>query len=377
MEIAFKIRKDLITNFNFVRLTTMLVPGNTGVGIFNPSVHASIKAMEEFINQADEKMFIEKGPTLLNILDNIIKVSLKNFPPKKDLAEISLAYNQLLNSDNSIFSYGIPFGWLDTFIDTSNFFNSDIPYQARIGTGFHAGNWSLEEMFLLDDGFFFLLCAEIELETLNDIKDKIIESENKGYPDENIYYEARAINLNTCSYARNSIVNLYSFIECFVNSIGYDFFLRNETRLSEDEKELLQGRKKSNYVSLEYKVEKFHQLIRTDHKQVLCISDLKQIREPFKTFFTEYKEIRDAAMHYSPNKKSIWIKPTDWVAKAQNNSQLVIEVANEIWKSCYPDKEPPFYLRDLSFQKCYDAAKERINDTNKTKSNSGHQPLTT
>lgn len=320
MEIAYKIRKDLITNFNFVRLTTMLIPGHTGVGVFNPSVNASIKAMEEFINHADEKIFIEKGPALLNGLDKILNGCKHNFPPKKELSEISFAYNQLLGSDSNIFSYGIPFGWLDSYLDTSKHFSSDIPYQARIGTGFHAGNWSLEEMFLLDDGFFFLVSAEKELEILHDLKEKITESENKGYLDEDIYYAARTINLNTCSYARNSIVNLYSFIECFVNSIGYDYYLRNESKLSEDEKELLQGRKKGTYVSLEYKVEKFHQLIRKDRKQVFCVSDEKQIREPFKSFFAEYKEIRDAAMHYSPNKKSIWIKPTDWTLKAQNNS---------------------------------------------------------
>jgi hypothetical protein len=162
-------------------------------------------------------------------------------------------------------------------------------------------------------------------------------------------------------------LNLYSFVECFINSVGFDFYLRNQIRLNEKEKEILQGENNGRYLSLEYKMEKFHQIIRDDKKQVFCLSDAKQIKEPFLTFFDECKGIRDAAMHYSPNKDAIWLKPTDWAERAEKYSQTVIQVAQIFWNACYPLRNYPFYLRNLDYKECYKGVSSRQTETFETK----------
>lgn len=368
MEIAFKIRHDLISHLNFIRLTMALVPPNKG-GIFNPTVIESIQATEDFINHSNEKQLIDGGPKVLNALEPILKSLLKSFPPKKDLSEISHSFSNLLKQDKSLFSYGIQFMWLDQHIDISNFLHPDIPYQAKIGTGHHAGKFSLEEMYLMDDGFFFLALAETDLRLLTDLIPEMHRTKKDGYADPDFYNKALYIKLNVCSYARNSIINLYSFIECFVNSIGHDYYLRNQINLDQKQKETLQGQKGAGYLSLEYKMEKFHQIIRADHKQKFSVTDSKQLKEPFLTFFEECKGIRDSAMHYSPNKEAIWLKPNDWTEKAKKYSEITINVAQTFWKSCYPDKDFPFYLRGLDYKECYDGAFKRLTESSATKTN--------
>jgi hypothetical protein len=368
MEIAYKVRHDLIVNLNFIRLTMSLYPPDIGGGLFNPTVFESLKATEEFINGADERQLIDGGPEVLNALEPILQKLLREFPPKKELVDISRSFNMLLSQDKSFLSYGIPYQWLDQHIDTSKGLNPDIPYHARIGTGYHAGRFSLEEMHLMQDAFFFLIRAEKETKLLIDLIPEMNRTKKEGYPDTDLYHKALNVKLNACSYARNSILNFYSFIECFVNSIGYDYFLRNGN-LNQNEKEILQGQKNGNYVSLEYKIEKIHQIVRADHKQILSILDSKQLREPFLTFFAECKEIRDSAMHYSPNKKSIWLKPTDWTDKAKIYSQVTINVAKEFWKACYPTKDYPSYLQELDYVDCYETANKRDEDSGETRRN--------
>lgn len=199
-------------------------------------------------------------------------------------------------------------------------------------------------MYLLDDGFFFLAKAEKEMKLLESLIPEMNRRKEDGYVDQDFYFEALNVKLNTCSYARNSIVNLYSFVECFVNSVGYDHYLRNMDTLELKEQETLQEKKGGGYLALEHKMEKFHQLIRIDRKQKFSVTDPKQLKEPFLTFFEECKEIRDAAMHYSPNKKAIWLKPNDWTDKAKKYSEITIQVAQNFWKSCYPNRDFPFYL---------------------------------
>jgi hypothetical protein len=368
MQIALKIRQDLITNLNFVRLTSSLMPPDSGAGIFNSIVKASFDETVNFINHANEEEFIQIGPKILNAIEPILQTSIKNFPNKKELREISASFIKLLKEEPDLFSFGIPFYWLDEHIETSVALPPDTPYHARIGTGYHAGKWSLEEKYFLDDGFFLLIKAEKNLEFLLLLGEKIKNTIEKGYLSEKAYFQARSINLNVCSYARNSIVNLYSFIECFVNSVGFDFYLRNKNELAAQEIEILQGKKKGRHLSIEYKLEKFPSIIRQDKKQIIFVTDPQQIQEPFLTFLGECKEIRDASMHYSPKKEAIWRKPTDWVEKATRYSKTIIEIAQIFWKACYPYKEFPFYLSELNYQKSYENAMQRYTETRELKS---------
>ncbi len=371
MQIAFKIRQDLITNLNFVRLTSSLLPPDSGCGILNPAVRESYDEAVSFINNANEKQFIEIGPTILNAIDPILKTAIKNFPPKKELHEISNAFNELLKQEPELFSFGIPFYWLDPLIDITNLLDPKIPYQTRIGTGHHAGKWALEEMYFLDDGFYFLVKSEKELDLLLLFGRKLQESANKGYPSEVAYIQARTINMNTCSYGRNSILNLYSFIECFMNGVAFDYYLRNKEALNAQEIETLHGKKKGGFVSLEYKLEKYPAIIRQDKKQVLYVTDPKQLKEPFRTLIRECKGLRDSSMHFAPNKEAVWRKPTDWVEKARKYSNTIMQSAQSFWTACYPNKGFPFYLRNLNYEKCYEGAEKRLSETEKIRKKQG------
>ena len=371
MQIAFKIRRELVTNVNFLRLTSSLLPPESGGGIVNPVVKGSYDEAVNFINYANEKQFIELGPKILNAIEPILETAIRNFPPKKDLEAISSSFTELLKEEPELFSFGIPFHWLDPLIDTTNLLRPEIPYQARIGTGQHAGNWSLDEMYFLDDGFFFLVKAERELELLLSLGKKFRETIKEGHRSEEAYFRTRTINLNTCSYGRNSILNLYSFIECFINGIAFDYYLRNKDSLNTREIETLHGRRKGGFLSLEYKLEKYPAIIREDKKQVLHITDPKQLKEPFRTLVTECKMLRDSAMHYAPNKEAVWRRPTDWVEKARKYSRSIIQSAQSFWTACYPDKEFPFYLRDLNYEKCHEGAEKRFSETEEIRATSG------
>jgi len=370
MQIASKIRQDLMINLNFVRLISSLLPPDSGGGIFNPVVQKSIDETVEFVNTAYEKQIITQGPKILNALEPLLKNAISNFPPKKELSVISKLFNTLLKEEPEIFSFGIPFFWLDAIIDTKKLYNYNIPYQARIGTGRHAGNWSLEEMYFLGDGFFFLIKAEKELELLLSLGNKLQNSVKDGYPSQEAYLQTNTIKLNTCSYGRNSILNLYSFLECFINGVAYDFYLRNKNALSEIESEILQGKKSDKYISLEYKLEKYPTIIRQDHKQIIFVNDIKQLKEPFITLINECKELRDSSMHFSPNKEAIWRKPTDWVEKAKKYSIIILESARCFWKACYPEREYPSYFLELDYKKCFDKAEIRFAETKEIKSTS-------
>jgi len=120
-------------------------------------------------------------------------------------------------------------------------------------------------------------------------------------------------NQNVAMYSRLSILTFFSFVEVFVNSVGYDFSLRNRDILRPKDVEILLGKKNARYISLEHKIEKFPSIIRPDKKTPIVLSDAKQVKEPFRTFIKEIKEIRDSSVHYVPQKQAIWRKPGDCV----------------------------------------------------------------
>lgn len=357
MFIPFKIRKDLITNFTYVRLTSMLYLPDSGMGVFSPKVYDSYKETVQFINSANEKQLLLFGPNLLNALEPILTISLKNFPPKRDIDIVSNSFLMLEKVEPSLLSYGIPFEWLDQNIDVSKFYNLEIPYHARIGTGHHAGNWSLEEGFLMDDSFFFLVKAEKELNSLLELHSELKKTEKNGYASEEIYLKARAFNLNVCSYARTSILTFYSAVECFANSIGNDFLLRNIKNLTTTNIEILKGKKNNKYITLETKFKLLSEIINTSGSKT---TKLDFGKEPFKTFFNEFKTIRDSSVHYSPLKSPIWKKPVDWVEDARKYSKIVMDVVQKFWSACYPTKIFPYYLKELDYNKFYNDVVNRI-----------------
>lgn len=359
MEKYVQIRNELTVQLVYLQLMTSLTPKEKG-GISNKTVRESLIEISEFLKKTDEDEIINKGPILINQLQTFVDLYKKSFPPKIPLEQIAIEFNNLVSENKEIYSWGLEYGWVQKAMDCSKMgFPEDLPFHARVGLGHHAGFGSIEEEFLLRDAFFMLTLSEESYENMHTYA-KYWKESNKPDDSELVKKIFGTANQNVATYARLSILSFFSFIEAFVNSVGYDFSLRNKDVLNPEEIEILHGRKKGRYLSLEDKIEKFPSIIRLDKKTPIIISDTKQIKEPFKTFFENIKEIRDSSVHYSPKKENIWRKPDDWINKAKSTSKLCLEVASEFWKACYSGRKKPLYLNELNYNSHINIARERL-----------------
>lgn len=337
---------------------TSLTPKDKG-GISNITIRDSLIEASDFLNKADENKIINKGPVLINLLQEAVDWYKRVFPPKIPLEQIAEEFNNFCK-DKEIYSWGLEYEWLQKVMDCSNMeFPEDLPFHARIGIGHHASFGSVEEEFLLRDAFFMLALSEESYKNMHAYA-KFWKESNKTDNPKLVHKIFTTANQNVATYSRLSIISFFSFVEAFVNSVGYDFALRNKDVLSPKEIEMLHGTKKERYLSLEYKIEKFPSIIRADKKTPIVLSDSKQIKEPFKTFIKNIKEIRDSSVHYSSKKEAIWRKPDNWINKARTTSKLCLEVSLKFWKTCYPDRKEPRYLNGLDYDKHVDIAKNRL-----------------
>ena len=159
--------------------------------------------------------FYSKASELSVVLDKMVYNVKKIFPPKIDIHRIGSNFNEYLKTNKDYFSYGIEYGWLQKHLDCTNVWDDKYPYHARVGTNYHASRITVEEQFLLRDAFYFYVLAEQELEKLHKIRLHLKYSPKNEL--KRIYPEASIINLNTCSFARTTILQLYSFFETFIN----------------------------------------------------------------------------------------------------------------------------------------------------------------
>lgn len=328
--------------------------------IIKKDIKNSLIEAWDFLRTANDQDIIIKGPKLITLLEDLVN-HYKNFAkPKKTLERISEEFNDICSKNKEIYSWGLEYGWLQRVMDCSNMgFPKDLPFHARIGLGHHAGFGSVEEEFLLRDAFFMLALSEEAYKNMHTYHKHWKES-NKFKDPELVNRLFGIMNQNVATYSRLCILSFFSFVESFVNSIGYDFSLRNKDILSPKDIEILHGQKKGRYLSLEYKIEKFPSIIRPDKKTPIILSDAKQIKEPFKRFFKHIKEIRDSSVHYSPEKEAIWRKPKDWIKRAGSSSKLCLEVSLEFWRACYPDRKKPQYLNGLDYDKHIDISRKRL-----------------
>lgn len=351
--IEVKIRNEISSVSTYIMLAFSLTPQKyRGISIqeLNKIVLSSI----QFAKGADKPLIINKGPKVLNTLEPLFKIAKKNFPPKKPIEEIAEAYNEYSRVNIQISSNGIEFGWLQKYIDCRLIFEEQLPYHTRVGILAHAGNFAIEEQNLLIDAFFLLVLAEDGMAKINTIVKRMSILINPY--DEKVYKEANAINTNVCMFSRLGILTLYSFVEAFVNSVGYDFLQKNKESLSKENIEILMGKKKGRYLTLESKLELFHKIIRGDNKQVFTTDKDK---DPFKTFLNDYKNLRDSSVHYMPTKEPIWRKPADWISKINEYSQITIEISIRFWKACYPHRKNPDYLLNLDYAKIKTIGRDR------------------
>jgi hypothetical protein len=165
------------------------------------------------------------------------------------------------------------------------------------------------------------------------------------------------------SAARLCIFSFYAFVEAFVNSIGSDFAARNSSKLAQDEIEILHGKKRDRYLSLEKKMESFPKIIRPDRTSPIVLADKKQQKEPFLTFLSNIKEVRDASAHFGIGKASIWRNPEEWLNYAETTSGVAVEVASKFWEACYLGAPIPDYLSGLNYNVWRGSARNRLDTT--------------
>lgn len=357
-------RQIIADKLAFLQLVFSLIPIDKG-GISNDYVRNSLNAGFECVNYDSDVEFYSKATELNFVLVKMIDKAKKIFPPKEDIHKIGSYFNEYLKLNKEYFSFGIEYGWLEKYLDCSNVWDDKYPYHARVGTNYHAGRITVEEQFLLRDAFYFYVLAEQELEKLHKIGTFLKYSQKSDL--KQVYPEANIINLNTCSFARTTILQLYSFFETFVNSISYDHLKLNEDKLSETEKDILLGKSKGKYLLLEKKIEKSHQIIRGIEKPTIKSIDKNQIREPFRTILLEHKNLRDSSVHYNPTKENIWIRPTDWVDLMKKYGKAILEGSKAYWKACFDD-DFPFYLDELNFEILHEISMDRFSKSIEIKS---------
>ena len=54
-----------------------------------------------------------------------------------------------------------------------------------------------------------------------------------------------------------------------MNNVGHDYYLRHVSSLGDVGRELLQGKRKGGFLSLEQKLEKFPEILREDNRRVI------------------------------------------------------------------------------------------------------------
>jgi len=166
-------------------------------------------------------------------------------------------------------------------------------------------------------------------------------------------------NQNVATYARYAVFGFYSFVECFVNSVGEDFIARNPN-LSPDTCEMLRGKKDGRFLSIEKKLEFFPGLMRSDGKRPIVLSDPKQLAEPYKSFASHVKEVRDSFAHFAKNKADIIVPPQTWEKRANDASTVCLSVARGFWNACYPRRQLPLYLGKFDDAQHIKIAEQRV-----------------
>lgn len=341
------------------------------MGSFVPSadfrqIKEIVTSTHDFIKISNKEEIKNRLPELRDVLTKMTSLFMVKFPLKRELRKVTTEFNDFFKSGNDVYSYGLEFGWLDAQMDLRelNFYN-DTPYHYRIGLAAHKGNGSIEEDFLLKDAFNVRVKAEYYQNLLLDYGKKLKDNEEKKGKKEftqEIYHKITNIKFEVAAHSRLTIVSFYAFVEGFVNSVGYSYLTKNADLLTEPEKELLSGFKKGRFLPLKSKIEKFQTLIHLDKQAKIIVSDEAQIPEDFRRFFDYYEQLRNSAMHYSPIKERIWMRPQEWIDRAIEFSKLSVKVSWDFWKACYPNSDGPEYLGKLDYEL-------HLNKANKRKEN--------
>ena len=246
----------------------------------------------KLINESDKETVNKEISFYRRKLNEILKNIEPLYPLNRTFAEIAYDWNNNFVENKEFLSYGISIGWLEKQVDLTNYYRYDYtPYHFKVGLVTHKGRGEIEENFILQDSFTSLVKAKRLLKKLDDcgiiLKNEFIAKGENKFDKETLDY-LNFIKYEVSFYSRMTVVSFFSFLESFVNSVGFDYYYRHKDVLSNEETEILQGNKKGRYLNLKYKIESFQKIIRTDKKAIIVLSDENQITEPFKSLFSYY-----------------------------------------------------------------------------------------
>lgn len=342
------LKEELRSHIVYFQFISSLIPMEKG-GLSKENKEFIVNTFD-FINKFKSES-IDEGRILLDNLKEKCLDLQKICPLKVSLETAAIKFSEKMHENKQLFSFGLEYGFLQELIDCSNLgYPEYLPYHAKIGIGGHAGRGSIEEEFLLKDAFFLLIKAEKAYETLHKYGE-YYKKNNLLLPDKKQLSELTVLNQNVATYSRLCLVSFFSFVEAFVNSIGYDYLQRNKEKLTDEQIKTLSGKNKNGYyLSLEDKIKQYPKIIVPSNP--ISTKNLALLKN-------ELKEIRDSAMHYSPLKEAIWRKPKNWLDKTKKVSELSISFSLEFWKTCYSDQKEPSYLSNLDYEELIKLAKKR------------------
>jgi hypothetical protein len=349
-----QIKSELKARWSFLHLVAALVPNL----LSKFEVSAFYRETGAWIDQAAESEIRFKAQTVIEKLDGLIQLTSKQLPLKQHWTVIATEHWERCGTGEFSFNNGVQYGWIaERFNCAPLHIPDDMPYHARIGVGHHAGNAAVEEDFLLRDAFFMLAQCRAALVSLEATRPELRAKRELSKAD---YKQVSTLNQNVATYGRYAVFGFYSFVECFLNSVAEDFIRRNRSLLSPQQCEILRGMKNGRHISTERKIEMFPTIIRKDGARPIIMSDRNQIAEPFKSFASVVKAIRDSTTHFATHKAAIVVSPQDWEQRATAAAKTCLSVAREFWIACYPGRNLPLYLGELDERRHMKIAQERV-----------------
>lgn len=161
-------------------------------------------------------------------------------------------------------------------------------------------------------------------------------------------------NIQIKSNSTQALINFMTFLECFVNSISYNYILTNNIDI--EIKNILSD----CYMPTLNKIYFYPKLIKKQQVDE-CLRDYRENEQyiidnmkgsnysNYLKDFLEIKKIRDSYIHFSENpdikkpKSPIILYPYEWFEKAKLAKKAILGIAKIFWQNCGYD-ELPYYL---------------------------------
>jgi hypothetical protein len=243
---------------------------------------------------------------------------------------------------------GIPKYLLDEIFDLSILFPCDLPGHCIIPLNAKILSYYIEELEFLEDIVFyyhmgFVLYSDIQLrpDSVTDDRIKL-----------------------TVRYFKQTIIISPSFLECFINSVGFNYINNNRSRVPENELNCLEQKdyypllsnnnitkKPKKCTSLEDKYFNYSRII----SKIYNNPNLDGIKNDINwKNFQKSKNIRDSLIHHSKlpylgkNKEEIFLDLDYWYDYANKSYYSSLFLAKNFWQICHVDNSStPLYLHNL------------------------------